>query len=45
MKVDFGGGLDLVFDGKTNISLALEEGATVSTAIKALADNHAKTKV
>ena len=41
---DFGGGLDLVFDGKTQIKLELAEDSTVSTVIKLLADKHANHK-
>ena len=44
VSVDFGGGLDLVFDGKTELKLELTEGSTVSTVIKQLADKHANHK-
>ena len=44
ITADFGGGLDLVFDGKTQIKLELAEGSTVSSAIKLLADKHANHK-
>jgi len=33
IKVDFGGGLDLVFNNKTDIKLELPANATVQTVI------------
>ena len=44
VKVDFGGGLDLVFDGKREIALQLPAGATIQTAIAELAGKHANHK-
>lgn len=44
ISVDFGGGLDLVFDGKTDIKLELPESATVQTVITELASKHANHK-
>lgn len=44
VTVDFGGGLDLVFDGKTELKLELSEGSTVSSVIKMLASQHANHK-
>ncbi len=44
VSVDFGGGLDLVFDGKTELKLDLPVGSSVSTVIKQLADKHANHK-
>lgn len=37
VKADFSGGLDLVFDGKTEIALQVKPGTTVAEAIKVLA--------
>jgi hypothetical protein len=44
VTVDFGGGLDLVFNGKTELKLELTEGGTVSTVIQLLAEKHANHK-
>lgn len=44
VNVDFGGGLDLVFDGKKEIKLSLPKDATVQTVITELAAKHANHK-
>jgi len=44
LNVDFGGGLDLVFDGKKEITLELPANATVQTVISELANKHANQK-
>lgn len=44
VKADFSGGLDLVFDGKTDIKLELKEGSTTADLIRDLANNHANSK-
>ena len=44
VTVDFGGGLDLVFDGKKEIKLSLPKEATVQTVISELACKHANHK-
>lgn len=44
VKADFSGGLDLVFDNKSQIILDLEYKATVAHAIKKLADSYANSK-
>lgn len=41
VKADFSGGLDLVFNGKPEITLHVREEATVADVIKALATEHA----
>jgi hypothetical protein len=42
--VDFGGGLDLVFDGKKEITLEIPKDSTVQTVIAELANKHANHK-
>ncbi len=44
IHVDFGGGLDLVFDGRKDIVLELPADATVQTVIAELASKHANHK-
>ena len=44
VSVDFGGGLDLVFDGKKDIALELPADSTVQTVISELANKHANHK-
>lgn len=44
IAVDFGGGLDLVFDNKREIALTLPAEATVQTVITELANKHANHK-
>jgi hypothetical protein len=44
VSADFGGGLDIVFDGKTEIKLEIGLPATVSSVIRELADRHANHK-
>lgn len=44
INVDFGGGLDLVFDGKTDLKLELPIEATVQTVISQLANKYANHK-
>ena len=44
VTVDFGGGLDLVFDGLKEIKLSLPKDATVQTVIAELAGKHANHK-
>ena len=44
VKADFSGGLDLVFDGKTEIALTVKEGNTIANLIRILAEEHANSK-
>ena len=44
VKADFSGGLDLVFDGKTEIALSVKEGNTIANLIRILAEEHANSK-
>lgn len=44
VKADFSGGLDLVFDGKTEITLQVKPGTTVGEIIKILGNEHANAK-
>lgn len=44
INVDFGGGLDLVFNNKTDIKLELPPNSTVQTVITELASKHANHK-
>lgn len=44
VKADFSGGLDLVFDGKTEITLVLPQGTTVEKLIELLSTQHANSK-
>lgn len=44
IQVDFGGGLDLVFDGKTDLKLEVASDATVQTIITELATKYANHK-
>lgn len=44
IHVDFSGGLDLVFDGKTEIDLELQADATISTLIAELSNKYANHK-
>lgn len=44
IHVDFAGGLDLVFDNKTELNLELPVGSTVDTVIKELSNKHANYK-
>ena len=44
LTVDFGGGLDLVFDFRKEIVLQLPQPATVQSVISELASKHANAK-
>ena len=44
VNVDFGGGLDLVFDGKKEILLELPSNSTIQTVIVELSNKHANHK-
>ena len=44
VNVDFGGGLDLVFDGKKEILLELAPDSNIQTVITELANKHANAK-
>lgn len=44
VSADFGGGLDLVFDGKTQIDLVLPPGSSIATVIETLFREHANQK-
>lgn len=44
IHVDFGGGLDLVFDGHTDLHLTLPPASTLQTLITQLATHHANHK-
>lgn len=44
VKADFSGGLDLVFDGKTEITLVVPQGTTVEKLIELLSTQHANSK-
>lgn len=44
VKADFSGGLDLVFDGKTEIKVEVPHNATASHLIRLLADHYANSK-
>lgn len=44
VTVDFSGGLDLVFDGKTEIKLEIPDGSTIQTVIQILFDKYANHK-
>lgn len=44
VRVDFGGGLDLVFDGKTEIEVMLPLEGTVKDVIIELENKHANHK-
>lgn len=44
VTADFSGGLDLVFNGKTEIKLTLNSNSTVSDVIAELEKNHANDK-
>lgn len=44
VKVDFSGGLDLVFDGRADLVLHLEEKSKVRDAIRILGEQEANSK-
>jgi hypothetical protein len=44
VKVDFNGGLDLVFDGRVDLVLHLEEKSKVRDAIRILGEQEANSK-
>ncbi len=44
INVDFGGGLDLVFNNKTELTLTLPPESTIQSVITELATHHANHK-